>query len=197
MHFGQKVVIGIGGNIGTGKTTVAKIFGDLGAQYISADEIGWEVLPEIKDVLQKEFGKDIMMGRKVDRQKLRELVFSDAHNLEFLNRVSHPILTKRIIEKTEEVESGIVVIDAALLFDWPEVYEIVDHAILVKARREIMLSRAKAKGISDNLFEKIVSKQNREQEMMAKASYVIENNGTMVELKEKCQRIYKEINDDC
>jgi len=197
MHFGQRVVIGIGGNIGTGKTTVAKIFGDLGAQYISADEIGWEVLPEIKDVLQNEFGKDIVMGRKIDRQKLRELVFSDAHNLEFLNHVSHPILTKRIIEKTEEVESGIVVIDAALLFDWPEVYEIVDHAILVKARREIMLSRAKAKGISDNLFEKIVSKQNREQEMMAKSSYVIENNGTIVELKEKCQKIYEEINDDC
>jgi dephospho-CoA kinase len=197
MRSGQKVVIGVGGRIGTGKTTVAKIFSDLGAQYISADEIGWDVLPEITDVLKNEFGEGIMLGGKIDKQKLRDLVFSGAHNLEFLNRVSHPILTKRIIEKTEDVRFGVVVIDAALLFDWPEVCEIVDYSILVRARREIMLARAKAKGISEHLFEKIVSTQKDEREMMAKASYVIENNGTMAELKEKCQKIYEEINDGC
>lgn len=197
MRSGQKVVIGVGGNIGTGKTTVAKIFSDLGAQYISADEIGWDVLPEITDVLKKEYGEGVMLGGKIDKQKLRDLVFSSRHNLEFLNRVSHPILTKRIIEKTEDIRFGVVVIDAALLFDWPEVCEIVDYSVLVRARREIMLSRAKAKGISEHLFEMIVSKQKDEQEMMAKASYVIENNGTMVELKEKCRKIYEEVSDGC
>jgi dephospho-CoA kinase len=197
MRSGQKVVIGVGGNIGTGKTTVAEIFGNLGGHCISADEIGWDVLPEISDILQKEFGKGIMSGRRVDKRKLRDSVFSDANKLEFLNRVSHPILKRRIIEKVKAIESGIVVIDAALLFDWPEVYEIVDVSILVRARHEVMLSRAKAKGIGVQLFEKIVSKQKKEKEMSTKASYVMENNGTMIELREKCQEIYKEISDDC
>jgi dephospho-CoA kinase len=197
MSSGQRVVIGIGGKIGTGKTTVAKIFRDLGAQYISADEIGWEVLPEITDVLQNELGKGIMLGAKIDKRKLRELVFTDAQKLEFLNRVSHPILTRRIIERVREIESGVVVIDAALLFDWPEVYETVDFSILLTARRELMLERAKAKGMSSRLFMQIMEQQKSEQEMREMASYLIENNGTIAELREKCKVIYKEISHDC
>ncbi|MGD9379545.1 MAG: dephospho-CoA kinase [candidate division WOR-3 bacterium] len=197
MSSGQRVVIGIGGKIGTGKTTVAKIFRDLGAQYISADEIGWEVLPEITDVLQNELGKGIMLGAKIDKRKLRELVFTDAQKLEFLNRVSHPILTRRIIERVREIKSGVVVIDAALLFDWPEVYETVDFSILLTARRELMLERAKAKGMSSGLFMQIMEQQKSEQEMKELASYLIENNGTIAELREKCKVIYKEISHDC
>jgi dephospho-CoA kinase len=176
---------------------VAKIFRDLGAQYISADEIGWEVLPEITDVLQNELGKGIMLGAKIDKRKLRELVFTDAQKLEFLNRVSHPILTRRIIERVREIKSGVVVIDAALLFDWPEVYETVDFSILLTARRELMLERAKAKGMSSGLFMQIMEQQKSEQEMKELASYLIENNGTIAELREKCKVIYKEISHDC
>ena len=185
-------MIGVGGKIGTGKTTVAKIFRGLGAQYISADEIGWEVLPEIADVLQEEFGKKIMRGAKIDKDRLRELVFADAQKLEFLNRASHPILTRRIVERVEDIE-GVVVIDAALLFDWPDVYKIVDFPILVRARRELMVKRARARGISDKLFVQIMTQQKSEQEMAALASYVIDNNGTMAELREKCQAIYQRI----
>jgi dephospho-CoA kinase len=197
MGPGQRIVIGIGGKIGTGKTTVAKIFHDLGAQYISADEVGWEVLPEITDVLQEEFGKGIMSGVKIDKQKLRELVFGDAQKLEFLNRVSHPILTKRIIDRVEDIKTGVVAIDAALLFDWPEVYGIVDYSILVKARRDLMVERARAKGMSSRLFVQIMKQQKSEQDMEAQASYVIENNGTMTELRKKCQVIYEKLSHDC
>ena len=197
MSSGRRVVVGIGGKIGTGKTTVAKIFRDLGAQYISADEIGWEVLPEITDALKEALGQGIMRGTEIDKERLRELVFSDAQKLEILNRVSHPILTKRIIERVRDFESGVVVVDAALLFDWPEVYAIVDFPILVKARHEQMVERAKAKGMSKSLFTRIMARQKSEQEMMAKACYVIENNGTIAELRERCQVIYDKISHDC
>ena len=197
MSSGRRVVVGIGGKIGTGKTTVAKIFRDLGAQYISADEIGWEVLPEITDALKEALGQGIMRGTEIDKERLRELVFSDAQKLEILNRVSHPILTKRIIERVRDFESGVVVVDAALLFDWPEVYAIVDFPILVKARHELMVERAKAKGMSKSLFTRIMARQKSEQEMMAKACYVIENNGTIAELRERCQVIYDKISHDC
>jgi len=197
MQSASKRVVGIGGNIGTGKTTVAQIFKEFGAHYISADEIGWEVLPKIADVLQDRFGEGIMLGSNINKKKLRELVFSDSSNLEFLNRASHPVLTKRIIATISSIQSGVVVIDAALLFDWPEVYSVVDYPILVKARQDIMLARAKAKGISEGLFKQILLMQKDEKKMAAKSVFVIENNGTIAELREKCSEIYQKIKDDC
>ncbi len=197
MRCGQKILIGVGGNIGAGKTAAAKIFSEFGGKYISADEVGWDVLPEIADLLERKFGKSIMSRNKIDKRILRELVFADTRKLQFLNHVSHPVLTKRIKEITRGIKKGFVVIDAALLFDWPDIYEMIDYSILVIARREVMLSRARMKGIGDDLFKRILSMQKSEEEMMAMASYVIENNGTMIDLREKCQKIYNEIRNDC
>jgi dephospho-CoA kinase len=60
-----------------------------------------------------------------------------------------------------------------------------------------MLERAKAKGMSSGLFMQIMEQQKSEQEMKELASYLIENNGTIAELREKCKVIYKEISHDC
>jgi dephospho-CoA kinase len=196
MCGGQKIVVGVGGNVGAGKTVVAQIFRDLGAEYISADRIGWEVLPEISMLLQERFGRDIMNGSEVDKKRLRALVFSDPEKLMVLNRMSHPILVKKILECVENIETGVVVIDAALMFDWKEVYEIVDYPILVTADRDKRRLRARAKGVEEELFDRITAVQKDEAEMAQMAKYVIENNGTVAELKEKCLKIYKEINND-
>ena len=101
MRHGDKVMIGVGGNIGSGKTEVSRIFEDLGAHYISADEIGWEVLPEIIDKLKQRFGKVIIRGDTIDREKLRSIVFLNQKNLDYLNRLSHPILVEKILKKVE------------------------------------------------------------------------------------------------
>jgi dephospho-CoA kinase len=197
MHTGTKVIIGVGGNIGTGKTTVSRIFAEFGARYISADEIGWEVLPEIAQILREKFGDEIMKGKQVDKKRLREIVFSDVNSLRFLNRASHPVLTRRVCAAVDAVRSGVVVIDAALLFDWPEVYGIVDYPILVKARRALMAQRAAEKGIGRKLFDNIISMQKDDEELQKMASHVIENNGEMSVLRERCQQIYEEISHDC
>lgn len=197
MRSGSKVVIGVGGNIGTGKTTVSKIFAEFGAQYVSADRIGWEVLPEIAEELEAEFGNAIMSGKEINKEKLRELVFADTEKLSFLNRVSHPLLTRRVLEQVEAIRSGTVVIDAALLFSWPEVYGIVDYPVLVRAKRELMLSRASAKGIGKELFERILSVQKDDEEVLGMAAYVVDNNGTLDELRARCRLIYEEISHDC
>lgn len=197
MHAGARVVIGVGGNIGAGKTTVARVFQRLGAKYIAADEIGWTVLPMINDALKQRFGKQIMQGMRINKQRLRELVFSDMRNLEFLNRISHPILIRRIIDKIKKIKSGIVVVDAALLFNWPEVYALVDYPIMVRSRSNKMMVRAKNKGISESLFRKILSLQQDEEEMAARAAFVIDNNGTVKELEEVCHQIFGRISHDC
>ncbi len=197
MRPGSRVVIGLVGNVGTGKTAAAKVFADLGASCISADAMGWEVLPEISLMLQRKFGKAIMKGRKVDKIKLRDLVFADRAKLDFLNRLSHPLLVKKIIKELSRVKSGIVIIDAALLFDWPEVCALIDYTILMTARDDIMAARARVKGIDERVFSMIRSMQKSERELSRRADFVISNNGTLTELRQKCKEIYRRIKDDC
>lgn len=193
----EKIVIGIGGKVGTGKTTVGKIFHSFGAHYISADEIGWEVLPEIAEGLKKRFGKMIMAGDKIAKEKLREIVFSDIKNLGFLNSLSHPRLIKKILARIKKIKSGVMVIDAALLFDWDEIYKRVDYPILVVADERVMTQRARVKGINKKTFQRIISMQKSVPEMARRAKFIIKNSGTLLFLTRKCQKIYKRIEDDC
>ncbi|MEO0129410.1 MAG: dephospho-CoA kinase [candidate division WOR-3 bacterium] len=193
----NKVVIGVGGNIGSGKTTVAKIFQSYGMKYISADRIGKSILPEIADQLRSYFGKDIFSGKKIDRRKLRSIVFSDPKYLKILNNLSHPRLIEKINKEIDGIDKGMVVVDAALLFDWPALLKKVDFPILVKAAIEIKQKRAQKRGIPKKIFFSILKSQKKESEMTKAAKYVIENNGTLWQLKRQCQKIVKELKNDC
>ncbi len=197
MRRGDKVMVGVAGTIGSGKTKVCRIFENFGAQYISADEVGWEVLPEISDELKQRFGEVIMNGHTVNKKRLRSIVFSSQKNLDDLNKLSHPLLIKKILQQVEEIGSGIIVIDAALLFDWPEVFQITDYPILVIADDSVKEERMVKRGMDRHLFRQILRSQRREGEMSKHAKYIIENNSTVAALKAQCQNIYKEIKYDC
>ncbi|MEO0143293.1 MAG: dephospho-CoA kinase, partial [candidate division WOR-3 bacterium] len=138
----DKIVIGVGGNIGSGKTTVARIFQSYGMKYISADRIGKSVLPEITRQLRRHLGEKIFSGSKLDKKKLRNLVFSNQKYLRILNQLSHPRLLKRLNDRLNGICSGMVVIDAALLFDWKDLLKKIDCPILVKASLTLKKERA-------------------------------------------------------
>lgn len=197
MQPGDKVLIGVGGTVGSGKTLISRIFRDLGAQCISADEVGWEVLPEITDRLRQRFGERIMKNGQIDKEKLGSIVFSDRHSLDYLNKISHPLLISRILKRVEEIKAGVVVIDAALLFDWPAIYQRADYSILVVSDERVKEERMARKGISKQLFRQILGFQKSDAEMAKRAQYVIENNGTVETLKAQCQKIYRQIKNDC
>ncbi len=193
----KRVVIGVGGNIGAGKTTVARMFKAYGMKYISADRIGWQVLEEIAGDLRKYFGEGIFLGKKINRKCLRDLVFSNPRYLKILNRLSHPRLLTRIDEKLEGIKRGMVVIDAALLFDWPKLLKKIDYPILVKAPLAFKRERAQTKGIPSSIFTHILRSQKSEREMAKLAKFIINNKGTIGQLKKECLRILKEIKNDC
>jgi dephospho-CoA kinase len=193
----EKKVIGVGGGIGSGKTTVSEILAEFGARYISADEIGWEVLADIKDELKNKFGNEIMKDNDIDRKKLRSVVFSEREHLRTLNAMSHPLLKERLLRRIDAVTHRIVVVDAALLFEWPDVLDHIDVPILVTADDRHKERRAREKGIERDKFQNIQNMQQRDQEMKAYARYVITNNGTLDDLRKRCRTIYKEIVNDC
>ena len=197
MHDDEKVVIGVAGAICSGKTVVSKIFRQLGAHYISADKIGWHVLPDIADELKERFGEHMMNGATIDRKKLRDIVFANNDNVAFLNQLSHPRLVKKLIDAVTQMDAGIIVVDAALLFEWPRVLDVVDYPILVVAHEQLQKERAVRQGMDEKTFQRILRAQKYRALMKKKAAYIIENNGTLDELREKCQEIYREIQRDC
>ncbi len=195
-HDQGRIVIGIGGNIGAGKTTASRYFAQQGAKYVSADRAGWQVLPGIMPALRRKLGKKLGDQNRIDRRRLRRLLFNDAKTIGLLNRLSHPRL-KAALKKTIEREKGLVILDAALVFQWPDILKEVDYPILITASNRIKASRAAKKGIGRNLFDRILQVQMDDAEAANIARYIIINCSTKRTLGSQCRRIYKEIIDDC
>ena len=193
----EKKVIGVGGRIGSGKTTVSRLFAEYGAQYISADEVGWEVLEEIKEALKTAFGNEIMRDDNIDREKLRDIVFSDVEHLKRLNGLSHPLLKEKLISRLDAIARGAVVVDAALLFSWPDILSHVDIPVLVKADDDYRERRVGEKGIDRETYLNIQNMQKSDEETEPHARYVITNNGSLEDLRMQCQKVYEEIISDC
>jgi dephospho-CoA kinase len=197
MRPGDRTVIGLAGNIGCGKSTAAAYFQKLGSRLIEADRIGWRVLNETRDRLQKLYGPGIIKGGRINRMELRTEVFTDRNKVRHLNRLTHPRLVELIRNRIRRIKTGMVVIDAALLFDWPDLMADVDHPILVTAPRKIKEQRALQKGIDRQTFQRILRFQKSEKVLSRQAEYVIRNDRSRQDLYRQCYNIYKEIKNDC
>ncbi|OGC41616.1 dephospho-CoA kinase [candidate division WOR-3 bacterium RBG_13_43_14] len=189
-------MIGIGGNIGAGKTTASNQFVKMGANYLSADQIGWQVLPEITPALKRRFGKKLMNRcDRIDRKQLGQLVFKDPKAMRYLNRLSHPRL-KAKIKKAIKNEKGVMILDAALLFQWPDIMSKIDYPVLVTASTDIKARRAAKRGISRARFDRIMRMQMRDTETVKMARYIAINCSSKEVLNDQCKKIYKEIIND-
>ncbi len=191
------MVIGLAGNIGSGKSTAARFFSRWGCRRINADAIGRRILPEIERDLIKRWGDRITARNRLDRGKLRDLVFSDPRQLPVLNRLSHPRLIREIRRRLHRIKSGCVVVDAALLFTWPGLLSEIDYPILISAPRKIKEQRCCRRGIDARTFRQIIRQQPSESMMARQASFTIRNTGTLKNLRRQCAAVYKEIKNDC
>lgn len=198
------ITLALTGGIGSGKSTVAEIFSDLGAYIIDADRISHQVLEKGRDAYYetiKIFGDEILLcDKSIDRKKLAQIVFSDKFMLDMLNKITHKHIFQTMQEKIDlyksENKSGIIVLDVPLLFssDFPIYY---DKSIAVVADREIRIMRA---ALRDNCSkEKIMQRmknQISDDKLITLSDYVIENSGSYSELKTKSKQLYKQIKEN-
>jgi dephospho-CoA kinase len=197
MKCTNRKIVGIGGTIGSGKTTLARCFERWGASRVSADRIGKQIIPLIAPALQKAFGPSVTIGNRISVPRLRRAAFSSLKNARLLNRISHPLLVSRLRARIRRFRSGILVIDAALLFDWKNVLKDLDYAILVTAPSRLKERRSLAKGIDKDAFWRIINVQKKEREMAKHADMIIRNTGKIANLKKQCRKIYLEIQHGC
>jgi len=187
------MIIGITGIFGSGKTAVANLFTKHGYKVINADEIGHNLLNKkpIKNKLVKEFGKSILTNKKINRRKLKDIVFNNHKKLIKLNKIIHkPIIKeiKSIIKRNKNI-----VIDAALLIE-AKALNLVDKLIVVKINKKEQLKRTlKKKKYNKKEVNNILKSQLSQKEKLKYADIVVDNskdiNNTKKQVKEIIPRL--------
>jgi len=195
--------IGLTGNIASGKSQVAKMLAERGATLIDADELAREAVePEtqaMRDIV-KRWGKHVLNDDgTLDRAALRQIVFADQNELDALNRIVHPGVTRlrdREIAIAKERGDQIVVCVIPLLFERNLVEEF-DAIVLVDAPRPLRLERMVAtRGIEETDAMNMIASQMPAELKRARADYVIENTGSLDDLERDVDALWSSLQRD-
>ena len=193
-------VIGLTGGIASGKSTVSRFLGELGAVVIDADRIGHEVLrsdSEVKRELVAAFGQQILTpGGSVSRRRLGKLAFGSPEVLSRLNRITHPRIAARAKARLERYRrDGVkVVVEAALLLEagWAS---LVDEVWVTVAAEATVLKRLKGRaGLSEPESRARLRAQLSVAEMVRQADVVIDTDCRLDELRARVVGLWEELN---
>ncbi|MBI1802107.1 MAG: dephospho-CoA kinase [Chloroflexi bacterium] len=182
-------IIGLTGNIGTGKSTVMKLLAELGAETIDADRVAHEVMepggPAYLKVIGA-FGRDIVKpDGAIDRKRLGEVVFRDAARLRQLEQVVHPVVEERIVERLQANEKPVLVIEAIKLIE-AGLTALCNEVWVVTSPEPVQRARLKqTRGMGDAEARMRINAQPPQAEKVKAAGVVIENTGSLDELKQK------------
>jgi len=189
----ERLLVGIGGNMGAGKSTVATELKRYGAKVIDADEMGWSILAkgtEEYDRLVKAFGPGILTKNgNIDRRALGKLAFANQASLTKLNAIVHPVLLERVRKEIDRNCKGLVVVDAALLFAWG-LHKEVDVAILVTTADRLKTQRLVDAGLREEDVKARLKLQPSDAKYWQRADFVLDNKGSFAELRRKCRALW-------
>jgi dephospho-CoA kinase len=195
--------IGLTGNIASGKSEVARMLADRGATVIDADLLAREAVePDtqaFRDIM-KRWGKDVLNDDGgLDRAALRRIVFADQSELDALNRIVHPGVTRlrdREIALARERGDPMVICVIPLLFERNIVDEF-DAIVLVDAPRPLRLERLVAtRGMEATEAMNMIASQMPAELKRARADYVIENNDSLQDLERDVNALWSSLQRD-
>jgi len=186
--------IGLTGGIGSGKSTVARLFQALGAHVIDADAVAREVVAPGSDglaALVEAFGAGILTADgSLDRAALAQFVFSDPTAREQLNAITHPRIAVRTAELIAQLPT-----DAVLVHDVPLLAELrlqgnYDIVVVVDAPDEQRVHRLVERGLSEPDARARIRAQSTREQRLAVADVVIDNSGSLADLTEQVQKVW-------
>ncbi|MFH1066194.1 MAG: dephospho-CoA kinase [Nanoarchaeota archaeon] len=191
------MLIGLTGNIATGKSAAASLFEKLGAKVIDADKIVHELYSnnlsiKLKILFSFGFSSIDFLHMGVNRHKLAQRVFSDKKQMKKLESIVWSYVNKEIARLTKSDE--INVIEAALLFE-SGMNEKMDRTIMVCANKDIQLKRIlkRNKELSKEDALRRINIRMPQKEKAKKADYVINNNGSLKALEKQVRKVWLRI----
>lgn len=178
--------VGLTGGIGSGKSTVAQRFSELGALVIDADAIAREVVEPGQSALAEivdAFGADMLQSSgELDRAALAAIVFNDPDALARLNAITHP----RVAERTAALMAAAPA-DAVVVYDVPllvenNLVEGWDAIVVVQAPQDVRVQRLRDRGVGASNIAQRMAAQASDQQRRAVADIVIDNGGDLATL---------------
>lgn len=187
-------IIGLTGGIGSGKSTVARMFGALGVHWVDADDVARQVVEPGTQALRAiadHFGKDILLENgELDRAALRKMVFEDPEQRRWLEELLHPIIREELIHQLspEDYALPYVLLVSPLLLETDQ-HELVERVIVVDVPEETQIERTMARdNNSREQVERILAAQMPREARREKADALI-NNAQPLELVEASVRV--------
>lgn len=188
------MIIGLTGGIGSGKSAVSSRFEQLGINVVDADVVAREVVAQGTHALAaivEHFGLEILThDGSLDRQKLREFIFDDPQEKNWLESLLHPIIRNEIVIQLKQSKSPYAILVSPLLLETSQ-YQLVDRILVVDANEELQITRASLRDASDTeQIKKIMATQMDRPARCAKADDIIQNHGDIHELELQVQRLH-------
>ncbi|MCD6187166.1 MAG: dephospho-CoA kinase [Desulfuromusa sp.] len=202
--MGENVlVLGITGNIASGKSTVSKELARRGAVVLDADQLAREVVASGSSALKKVvklFGTEILQkDGDLDRDRLGQMVFADVKVRAMLNGIIHPEIAKKSIKQLQQLRettaAPLIIYEAPLLFEVGAENR-VDKVLVVKIDPEEQIRRLMARDrLSEADAQQRMNSQMQQEKKIIRADFVIDNSGTLVETQKQVDALWGELVD--
>ena len=196
-RYPGKILIGLTGNIATGKSLVREMLAELGAATIDADQVAHTVLePDgaaYAAVVDTFGGAILTSDGQIDRGQLGEIVFADRAKLRQLESITHPVIGIEIERLIQAASANVVVIEAIKLLEgrWRDA---VDSIWVVDASEAARLDRLMTRrGLSEETARSRIAAQNPQALKLRQADVIIKNDGGIEQTRARVQRAWREM----
>ncbi|PUA28970.1 MAG: dephospho-CoA kinase [Cellvibrio sp. 79] len=200
MAANKKLIIGLTGGIGSGKSEACRRFIARGITVVDADIVAREVVEPGRPALEKireHFGDEILLSEKESRQrtlnrsKLREIIFNNPNEKTWLEGLLHPLVNQQIRAQLENASGPYIILASPLLLETQQ-YRLADRVLVVDTSEPLQIERASQRDINNEAqIKAIMQTQLSRQERCAKANDIIQNHGSLIELDEQIENLHQ------
>ena len=189
------LVIGLTGGIGSGKSSVASIFANLGIQVINADQLARDVVehgsPALAAIVER-YGENILLeDGSLNRSDLREIVFANVSEREWLEQLTHPLIAQLMKDQLQAVSSPYAILESPLLIETDQ-KELVDRILVIDIVEDTQLQRTLARDNSaETTIKAIINSQIPREQRLEAADDVVDNSGKLETTEQEILRLHK------
>jgi len=190
-------VVGLTGGIGSGKSTVARLFGALGVHWVDADDVAREVVEPGTPALEKiaeHFGQEILLpDGSLDRAALRRIVFDAPEERAWLEELLHPVIREELMRqlRPDNYSLPYVLLVSPLLLETDQ-HELVDKIVVVDVPVDVQIKRTMARDTDDRAqVERIIAAQMAREKRLQKADDVVDNNLAMMDVERQVEQLHQ------
>lgn len=195
----KKNIVGLSGGIGSGKTSATDLLAMKGVPIIDADVVARQVVEPNALALQticERYGSNILKDdNSLDRAALRDIIFQDTTQKQWLESLLHPIIRDEILQQLAKAsaQSPYVILSSPLLLETDQ-HLLTQCIVIVDIDRQIQIQRAMLR--DDNTqqqIERIIDNQLDRESRLAKADFVIDNSASFAHLKDQVAQVHQQL----